>query len=168
MRAAWAWLDAHDVTCPDNAVVDITDHIDRAASMLRTLLTSGPDVDALLAQGALHRKLEQQLAETSLKEVVQSKGGRVIAVREADAYINHLYRVPGHPHAAGIVAFNPVRQKVSISLWEAIPGVSCCAIVQGLWGEEAGGHATIAGSPRDRVMTRADAADVLAALADAI
>lgn len=38
-----------------------------------------------------------------------------------------------------------------------VPGVSCSELVQELWGPEAGGRDTIAGSPRGRAMTLADA-----------
>lgn len=70
--------------------------------------------------------------------------------------------------AGGVVALNTDTGAVTISLESPVPGVSCRAIVQSLWGPDAGGHDGIAGSPRGQVMTWADAVQAADALARAL
>jgi hypothetical protein len=55
-----------------------------------------------------------------------------------------------------VVAHNKHVGTITVSLESPIPGVSCRDVVQKLWGELAGGHAGIAGSPRGQVMDEFD------------
>ena len=93
---------------------------------------------------------------------------RLVAIREWDSFTNHLYRIPDGRMADAVVARNTTMGSITVSLADPIEGVSCRAIVQGLWGPEAGGHTGIAGSPRGREMSDRDLVACIAAVIEAL
>lgn len=127
----------------------VTGWIDAAEARIRAILAGDLSV---LAEGDAFLAGQEALSKASFR----SCDGAVI-VRASEAFVSHLYVCPDGQIAKAIVAFNPESEAVTVSLADPIPGVSCRAIVQGLWGPDAGGHDGIAGSPRGRKMTLADA-----------
>lgn len=161
LRAVWAWMQAHRPRFSREEIEDCSEFMHAAGQMLVRLLVEG-DAD-LLAAGQAMADAEAALNEESLVRVVEA-GDRLVAVREAGQFVNHLYRLPDGRVAAAVVARNTKMSSVTVSLADAIEGFVCRDIVQGLWGPDAGGHAGIAGSPRGREMTTDD----LDALATAV
>jgi hypothetical protein len=68
----------------------------------------------------------------------------------------------------GIVAYNDSLGSITISLADPIKGVSCREVVQTLWGQQAGGHDGIAGSPRGQIMTELDFKNAINAFSQAV
>ena len=153
LRAVWAWMQAHRPRFSREEIEDCSEFMHAAGQMLVRLLVEG-DAD-LLAAGQAMADAEAALNEESLVRVVEA-GDRLVAVREAGQFVNHLYLLPDGRVAAAVVARNTKMSSVTVSLADAIEGFVCRDIVQGLWGPDAGGHAGIAGSPRGREMTTDD------------
>ena len=160
LRAVWAWMQAHRPRFSREEIEDCSEFMHAAGQMLVRLLVEG-DVD-LLAAGQAMADAEAALNEESLVRVVEA-GDRLVVVREAGQFVNHLYRLFDGRVAAAVVARNTKMGSVIVSLADTIEGVVCRDIVQGLWGPDAGGHAGIAGSPRGQEMTTDDL-DALAAV----
>ena len=153
LRAVWAWMQEHRPQYSREEIEDCSEFMHAAGQMLTRLLVE-EDAD-LLAAGQAMADAEAELNKDSLLRVVEA-GDRLVAVREADQFVNHLYRLPDGRVAAAVVARNTKMSSVSVSLADPIEGVVCREIVQHLWGEDAGGHAGIAGSPRGQEMTSDD------------
>ncbi len=156
LHAFWAWSSANKVfAARDGSVTDVTDKILAGAEVTAKILADDP---ALLAAGDAYRVAEEELNRSSFVE-----GSEDVLVRESGRFVNHLYTAPDGTVCAAVVGLNSTTGAITVSFADAPKGASAREIVQGLWGELAGGHAGIAGSPRDRVMTRED----LAAAAEA-
>jgi len=87
-----------------------------------------------------------------------------VLVRVHVEFVNGLYIDPNGQAAKAVVAYNPAKGGVTISLADPILGVSCVEIAQALWGPLAGGRAGIAGSPRGKRMCLDDLVKVRDAL----
>jgi hypothetical protein len=153
LRAVWAWFQTNRPRFSREQIEDCSEFI-RAAGKMLTRLLVGEDA-ALLAAGQAMADAEAALNEESLVRVVEA-GDRLVVVREAGGFTNHLYRLLDGRVAAAVVARNTKMGSVTVSLADPIEGVVCRDIVQSLWGMEAGGHAGIAGSPRGQEMSTAD------------
>ena len=124
----------------------------------------------LMTAGA---KLAEEEADLNAESFVELHGDAVI-YRASDQFVSALYTTPADMarpgawkpnHAAkAVVAYNTKTLAVTVSLAEPVEGVSCRALVQALWGPDAGGHDGIAGSPRGVEMTEAAAADAVEVL----
>ena len=169
LLAFWSWLKGNRPRFPRNEVVDCSDLIECAGEALTAILV---EKDA----GLLRAGQEMADAEASLNtdSFVGVAGlSRLVAIREWDSFTNHLYRIPDGRMADAVVADavvarNTTMGSITVSLADPIEGVSCRAIVQGLWGPEAGGHTGIAGSPRGREMSDRDLAACIAAVIEAL
>ncbi len=160
LLAFWSWLRVHRPRFPRNEVVDCSDLIQSAGEALTAILVDCSD--DLLRAGQEMADEEASLNAESYVSVIGSS--RVIVIRESDSFTNHLYRTPDGRMADAVVARNTTMGSITVSLADPIEGVSCRAIVQGLWGPEAGGHTGIAGSPRGREMSDRDLAACLVAV----
>lgn len=144
--AFWAWNTANMVYAErDGSVTDVTEKVSRAISALTKILLGDEN---MLAAGVTYRDNKQKLNGTSFAD---AKDG--VITRIAATFVNDLYTDPlGNPLKA-VVALNTVNNSITVSFAEPPTGdVNARTIVQSLWGELAGGHAGIAGSPRDRTM----------------
>lgn len=155
LYAWWAWNEAHKVYPPrDGSVADVEDEFLRAEAHIRAILSGD---EGLLAAGD---EFKAKSAKLNAESYVDCADG--VVVRVASAFVNHLYDTPsGTEVGRAVVGFNPITGAVTVSLADPIPGVSCREMVQVLWGPEAGGHAGIAGSPRNKRMTFKDLASAV-------
>lgn len=160
LHAFWAWSKANRCFAPrDGSVADISDYIVAAHVALTYILG---DDEALLAEGQALRESEEALNTGSF---VESRDG--VLVRCGPGFVNHLYTDPNGVSHETLVAFNTVTGAITVSFNN--PGdLSACDIVQSLWGPDAGGHAGIAGSPRNRRMTLIDLAACVDATVEAV
>jgi len=149
LHGFWAW----SKTAPRfdfKHVHDVSGVIDAAALVLLELFVDDP---ARIGAGAAFVAGEAALNARSYVHgtYIHADGGVILRHTEsASDFVNHLYRSPSGALADGVVAWN--REKGSITISVSDPdalGVDCRALVQSLWGPESGGHAGIAGGPRE-------------------
>jgi hypothetical protein len=165
LDAWWAWMGANVPRLPREGVTDVTDLVAEACyEALCNILTGAAHV---MDAGQQFREAGDALNAQSF---VEHRPSGVLVRRSPTQrdFVNHLYTSPEGVVARAVVALNPEGGSVTVSLESPIAGVSCRAIVQGLWGPLAGGHDGIAGSPRGQVMTEADVAAVVTALEEAL
>jgi len=132
---------------PWDRVTDVTSAVDQAALVLLELFADDP---ARIEAGQAFVAAEAALNARSFQSVAGVGPRAIVRQTEDRAFVNHLYRTPeGDLHEA-VVHWDQIAGTVTISVAnpEEWPGVSCRAIVQALWGPEAGGHPGIAGGPR--------------------
>jgi hypothetical protein len=156
LHAYWAWSAEHRVLPPrDGSVADVTDAVEEAHCALLRILDGD---EKLLAAGAAFKAAGEALNEASLVEA----SGPVL-LRQHAGFVNHLYTTPSGVVAKAVVGFNPATGAVTVSFADTPPAGGAVAIVQGLWGPLAGGHAGIAGSPRGQALTIEDAREAVLA-----
>lgn len=140
---AWSKSPAGEVRFPRDQVTDVTDRVHLAGEILRRIFNEDA---ALLADGDTFHASEEAL---NRRTFVRRESGVLVRVAGgARDFCNHLYTDPEGAAAQAVASYNQATGAVTVSLAETIPGVSCRAIVQELWGPTAGGHEWVAGSPR--------------------
>lgn len=144
LNAYWAFSECHRIFTPrgidrSNVTTAVLEHCEAVIDILR-------GDAAHLEAGRLWAKTKELLDAESF--VDEASG---VILRKSVSFVNHLYR-----DAACVVAFNPDKKTVTVSLAEPITGLSCRQVVQDLWGPDAGGHDGIAGSPRGKEMCLGD------------
>ncbi len=149
LYAFWAWAKENQVVVPrDGSIVDVSSLIYRGKAILEKILT---DDEFVLQKGDEFKNAEDDLNYNTL---VGFRYG--VTIRKADQFVNHMYNTTFGHMGKICVALNTHKGNITVSLADPIPGISAVEIVQELWGEKAGGHAGIAGSPRDLQMTEDD------------
>jgi hypothetical protein len=157
IHAWWAWNQEHRYQVDRDVLNNVGPWVEKALEILRRILLSHDE--ELLAAGDDWRKEQEALEENSYVGEVEG-----VLVRSAPAFVNHLYTHEGRTYQ-GVAALNTDTGAVTISLESPVEGVSCRALVQRLWGPEAGGHDGIAGSPRGEKMEQLVCARAAHALA---
>lgn len=165
--AFWAWSRVNKLyVVPE--VLDVTDFILEAIKVI-TKIVEGDE--KLLAAGQEFRESEHKLNEETYKGpfFAGEFTGLVIRRESNGRFCNHLYETPDCLLTAkAVVAYDEEAGTITASLADPIPEVSCCEIMQRLFGPEAGGHSGIAGSPRGKKMQSEDVNLVLMHLNQAI
>lgn len=162
LHAFWAWSESHRVYPPrDGSAADITHEVMLAVDVIDTVLHPlVREQNKLLVEGRNWASAQESLDLESVREARDS-----VLVRESEKFVNHLY-CHGPQVYEAVVAYDPARGTVTLSLANPDPGgVSCAEVAQELWGPEAGGHAGIAGSPRSGGLKFKDATRAAALLA---
>ena len=152
----FAWW-AHTKSIPRlplNALTDATELVLGCLPVLRALLA---DDAKLLEVGRAFQEEQRKLNEDSFNFMTEDDASIIVRVAPGPRdFVNHLYAAPNGSLGVAVVAHNKHVGTITVSLESPIPGVSCRDVVQRLWGELAGGHAGIAGSPRGQVMDEFD------------
>ena len=144
-----AWEEKNKVfPSRDGSVSDVTEHVLTAVGVLKKILKDDPE---LLKIGDEYRANEVKLNNESF---IDSRGG--VALRIHPDFVNHLYGTPEGEDVKAIVRFSPVGRTITVSFADPPTGKNAREILQGLFGEKAGGHNSIAGSPREQKMTLED------------
>ncbi len=122
---------------PAHEIADVTEVVVAAGAFLRKILPDAEEARAL----ARREDAEQRALDAA--SFVRQNGPVVVRhVPRRGLFVNHLY-------GAGKVVASWSAESGALTLSAAEPGVlDCRAVVQGLWGPQAGGHEGIAGSPR--------------------
>ena len=178
VEAMRAHAEAHRIPAPGGAaVVDVTEAVARDRSFLAALdlewgragQPEGNPVPAaverpLLAAGARFAAEQEGLAAASF--VAGFCGGRLL-LRAGDRFVNHLYRHDGRV-AQAIVGFNTATGAITLSFErpDALGSLSAAALMCRTFGDRAGGHRGIAGSPRGEVRSLVEAEALALAVAD--
>jgi hypothetical protein len=163
LHAFWAWSKASIPRLPRDQVSDVTALVRSAGEAILRIL----DGDAeLLAAGEALRASE---ADLNRRSFLRREGQIIVRIAGfARDFCNHLYADPDGVPGVAVACYNRELGSVTISLADPVPGVSCRAVVQGLWGSEAGGHDGIAGSPREKDMGEGGLHEAVVALAGAL
>lgn len=155
LYAWWAWAKGLPRPAfakpgePPPPAQDVTSAVLAAGETLAKIVAGDED---LLAKGAKFRAEEVALNKKSLKATYGS-----VLVRSSTEFTNHLYTPVGGETAKAVVAFNEKFRSVTLSFEGPETGLNACSLVQERWGNLAGGHAGIAGSPRGKQFTAAEA-----------
>jgi len=158
LAAYHAWsLDHRVYPDRDGGVRDVARDVEAAYAALVAISWGDP---GMLEAGRARRDSERDLDELSF--VAMLEGG--VIVRMADEFTSHLYSTPGGKLGRAVVAYRSDPGVITLSLADPVCGVDCAAIAQRLWGPDAGGRATIAGSPRGKKMSYGDVVDAAFAL----
>jgi len=145
IQAYWAWSQNHRVMAPREGNLDVTEQVREHMNMLLHLfMENSPQRATLLAAGEAWAEAQASLDRESLVAEISTPVGMLL-VRSADKFVNHLYG----PEGAMVLAYNPERGTVTLSREGDRVPMDCCAVMQAVFGPGAGGHAGIAGSPRD-------------------
>lgn len=161
-KAMYAWMawSQENREKPPEKTKDVFREVNFAIGILNNIL-NGRDSARFFIEAGENFKLDQKkLDEESFIEKVDG-----VILRVGPTFTNHLYR-----DAEAVVAFNTINGSITISLAypEKYPEVSCRDIVQTIWGDEAGGHDGIAGSPRGRRMSMLSLVEVESMLIQAL
>lgn len=166
LHAFWAWHKANPCRYERDAITVVTHHIHAAGDALRRILARDAE---LLAAGEAFKAKEADLNKRTYHGAVCSGTGRDVIVRYTNAeFVSHLYTTPTGAIGHGVAAYDEGKGEITLSVAETTPGVSCRAILQGLFGDKAGGHDNIAGSPRGQRMSPGDFTRALNAFLDAL
>lgn len=166
LYAYWAWSRNFRVFPPrDGSVADVTDKVLEGCDILEKILAGDED---LLATGQAYKATETKLNAESFVEYRANDDGSSVIVRVSAQFTNHLYTTPADEACDAVVAYNTVQGSVTVSFANTPQHTSAREIVQNLWSELAGGHAGIAGSPRETRMNLTDLVDAANAVRDAL
>jgi len=164
LNAFWAWSESNRLFAPcDGSVQDVSAFFLEAIRVLALIVegnTLNEEYVALNEAGRAWAKAKHDLESESY---VGEFG--CIVLRDSEAFVNHLYDSHVNMNIKAVVALNSKTGAITVSLADPIPGVSCCFIMQELFGPLAGGHAGIAGTPRGEVYDRNSARGVMYHLA---
>lgn len=161
LYAWWAWSSKNRAPYSRDSVIDITDYVLQAHDVLEKILAGA---ETYLSMGDVFRRQGEKLSAESF---VDYAGG--VVVRVGPTFASHLYRLPAFGEVAkSVVHYNTLTGAITVSLERETPDISCREIVQELWGPEAGGRDTIAGSPRQRRMGLNDLSDAVLAMETAL
>lgn len=153
LYAFWAWSQENRLPRATE-LTDITEYVIQAIHALQRVL----DLDAeMIEAGRTFRANEQALNKSSLVKIIGN-----IAIRKAENFVNHLYTTADGVECDLVLTLNTKFKSITLS--SAEDGVDCCAVMQRVFGPDAGGHKGIAGSPRGVEMTMEDLEKVLAIL----
>lgn len=87
-----------------------------------------------------------------------ASGTHCVLLRSSESFVNHLYTVNQDTHDA-VVGYNTKTKAITLSFEKGKNSrFSACEIMQEIFGELAGGHHGIAGTPRDKEYSINDAA----------
>lgn len=161
LQAFWAWSAKHRLYPPKGKFVqDCTRFVEEALDVLDNIL--GGD-ENLLQTGQEFEANETLLNGATFVETAYHALGGII-LRQGVSFCNHLYAEPNGTLCRAVVAHNVKTGAVTLSFSNPeeltaaeFEGAPARYFVQKLWGPEAGGHAGIAGSPRDSALTLNDA-----------
>lgn len=144
LHAFLAWNKKNPMYAPkDGSVAEIGDYILKATEIILRICA---DDEILLQEGDQFRENRKALNKNTFLEF---QGG--VILRVGPESMNDLYVTPDNQIAEAVVGFNTITGGITVSFAEPPPhGMNAKDIVQAIFGAEAGGHAGIAGSPRDR------------------
>lgn len=153
LYAFWAWSQENRLERATQ-LTDITEYAIKAMDALYACL-EGDSV--MIEAGRRFRANEEALNKSSLVKVVGN-----VAVRRAETFVNHLYTTVEGVECETVVTLNTKFKSITLSSSDG--QIDCCAVMQKVFGPDAGGHKGIAGTPRGVDFGEEDLNKVLAVL----
>jgi hypothetical protein len=155
LASFWAWSQANRLFPPrDGSTADCTEYVQGAIEELGRIL--GSDAETVARGQDFLEKEEALKAESFVREGVSKSGIRVV-LRRSMSFVNHLYYMEDGSLADIVVGYGEKFKAVTVSRADDSVGVVAKTFVQELWGDLAGGHPGIAGSPRGEELDFAQA-----------
>jgi len=151
LYAWWAWSKDNRFNVPrDGSIADATNYVATAIDALTRIVAGDME---MLAAGERFLKEEWQL---NVDSFVEESGGVILRIARGREFVNALYSALDGQVAKAVIAFRTDGAGCTVSFADPILGVSAVELVRKIWGEQAGGHAGIAGNPRGARATMAD------------
>ena len=148
LDAFWAYSENNRVFPPrDGSVLEIDAQVEAYLNILTRIIAFEDD---LIEEGRQFRKTRRAEEQDALIEE-----GDDVRVFCGPKFCNAFYR-GAVGVAKGVVAYNTRFGSITVSLEDGGKSVNARELVQGLWGNDAGGHDGIAGSPRGTRMSLND------------
>jgi len=155
LASFWAWSQVNRLfPSRDGSATDCTEFVMRAVEELKAIL--GNSADAVIRGQDFLEKEEAIKTESFVRDGVSESGLRVV-LRRSDNFVNHLYYMENGSPADVVVGYGEKFKAVTVSRADDSVGIIAKTFVQELWGELAGGHPGIAGSPRGQELDFAEA-----------
>ncbi|MCX6744285.1 MAG: hypothetical protein NTX82_02050 [Candidatus Parcubacteria bacterium] len=160
--ALWFWCSNLNVKAPaDGSLLEVTTRVLEGIKLLEAVLIA--EDKFLLLGGDTFKANMDKLNRGSFVRIQHG-----VVIRVTDTFANHLYVTPDNEVGEAVVAYNSQTGSITISFAEPPKGKNAREIVQTLWGDLAGGHAGIAGSPRGQRMTNQDIEQAICAVIAAL
>lgn len=162
LASFWAWSQANRLFPPrDGSTTDCTEYVLKAVEELKAIL--GDNADAVSRGQEFMEKEDALKAESFVRDGVSESGLRMV-LRRSENFVNHLYYMEDGSPADIVVGYGEKFKAVTVSRADDSVGVVAKTFVQELWGELAGGHPGIAGSPRGQELEMSEAERAFEAL----
>ena len=165
LYAFWAWKQANVERMSRDEITDVTALVHAAGDTIAQILTGN---ESLIEKGSEMRTAQDKLNADTFVRADGRVAVRLTSFTPEDGlgFCNHLYTEGDDDGTAfaAVASYAKDAKSITISLADAVEGVSCRDIMQDLFGPEAGGHDGIAGTPREQAMTDEDMTSTVAAL----
>ena len=156
LASFWAWSQDNRLFPPrDGSVADCTEYVQKTTEELKVILLGNDGTEITRGQDFLEKE-ESLKAESFVRDGLSESGMHVV-LRESDGFVNHLYYDENGNPVDVVVGYNSKFKSVTVSRADDNVSIVARDFVQELWGELAGGHPGIAGSPRGQEMSLEDA-----------
>jgi hypothetical protein len=156
LASFWAFSQEHRLFPPrDGSVDDVTDKVMEMIGELRLIVRQ--QTPERLERGRAFLRDQDELVEASYVNETKTAEGLTVVIRKGTGFTNHLYYSKDGSPADIVIGFNEKFKSVTVSRAADSVPLQCKDFVQELWGEQAGGHPGIAGSPRGEEMRLEDA-----------
>jgi hypothetical protein len=163
LASFWAWSQANRLFPPrDGSATDCTEYVQKAIEELKVIVLGNDGTEITRGQDFLEKE-EALKAESFVRDGVSESGQRVV-LRRSESFVNHLYYMEDGSPADIVVGYGEKFKAVTVSRADDSVGVVAKTFVQELWGELAGGHTGIAGSPRGQELGMSEAERAFEAL----
>lgn len=165
-KAWWKWLEDSRPRINKKEVVDATEFIGKAKLVLDALIGNseyGAKVDKMLREGLIEAgkawwAANKALNQSSFIGAQITANGKVVAIRVAGQFVNHIYELPGiNLKADCICALDTTTKGIRLSFLDNGKTLSACDTIRRVWADKdadgnylAGGHPGIAGTPRGK------------------
>jgi hypothetical protein len=141
--AFWAFSENNRLPKTDKFCLDVTEKVELFINVLKIILD---DDSVLIADGYVwHARMQKLEAESFVKDVGFDSNFSGL-IRKSDCFINHLYTHEGKTYDF-VIGYNEKNKAYTLS-FERDCGLNAAVIMRKVFGDLAGGHAGIAGSPR--------------------
>ena len=150
--AYWAWNSKNRVNWKrDDQVYDVTEDVFEHIGILEKILAN-EDIELIFEGKQWKEEQEKFNSDSFVKNY-----GNVILRKSKTEFVNHLYNDPEGNIAKAVVGYKEEYGSITLSFERDFEGLSAVDIMTKRYGEKAGGHRNIAGSPRDQKYTLEDA-----------
>lgn len=163
LNAYWSWCETQPKAekLATGEVRDVTEEVNKHIRTINTILAFG-DSELIIA-GREWAKSVQNATEEKL--VYESDNVRAFVTDGVFCNAAYYSEKRGKDIPC-TVSFNTKYKSITVAFFDGGALLNACEIVQNLWGKLAGGHAGIAGSPREKEMNILDLTDLIDAVED--
>jgi hypothetical protein len=135
--------------------IDVSNIMRNAIDVLKSIKNNNK---VMMLKGYLYEKQMKSLEKKSFVDMAITKRYRRVILRSSNKFVNHLYR---HSDIIAdiLVGYNVESKSITLSFEKDI-GISARDYMRRLYGNKAGGHKTIAGTPRDESYDIKDAEEL--------